>query len=151
MRARAAFLKALAEKGVVRYACECSGIDRRNAYHQREVDPTFAAEWDRAYDESTERLEQEAIRRATGYDVVEYDKNGVEHTTTQHSDRLLEFMLASRDDKYRVRRVEMTGKDGGAIHVVDDAESVRGKLVGSAALSSTAIERARSENSEVQR
>jgi hypothetical protein len=133
-RARKLFIDALSECGVVLYACEQSGIERRKAYWLREVDNAFALAWDAACSESTERLEREAIRRANGYDVDSVDKNGYRHTVTAYSDRLLEFMLSSRDDKFRVRRVEMTGKDGGAINVTDDAESIRSKLLHDAAV-----------------
>lgn len=133
-RARRKFLKAFAECGVVLYACEQSGVSRRAIYWLKEVDTEFAIEWDAAYNASTERLEREAIRRANGYERTGIDRNGNVYTVQEHSDRLLEFVLMSRDDKYRVRRVEMTGKDGGAINVNDEAGSIRSKLLHVAAV-----------------
>jgi hypothetical protein len=138
-RARKVFIEALAECGVVLYACEQSGMQRRAAYYLREVDTEFAMAWDAALAESTERLEREAVRRAHDGVTQPVFYKGDECGTVQvYSDRLLEFLLASRDDKYRVRRVEMTGKDGGPINVADEAESIRSKLLHESADSAAA-------------
>ena len=59
-----AFLVALTENGNVRQSCEAAEIARWTAYDLRNADPTFAAEWATALDESADRLEQEARRRA---------------------------------------------------------------------------------------
>lgn len=138
-RARKQFIEALSECGVVLYACEKSGMVRRAAYYLREVDTQFAIAWDAAISESTERLEREAVRRAhDGVPTPVFYKGEECGTVQTYSDRLLEFLLASREDKFRVRRVEMTGKDGGAINVTDDAESIRSKLLHDAAVADTA-------------
>ena len=136
-RAQAKFLSALTEYGIVQYACNESGIPRRKAYHFREVNREFALAWDAAIVSSTEMLEHEAARRAKGYEVTTFDKNGNAHVMHVYSDRLLEFVLAARKDDYRVRRVEMTGKDGGAINVTDEAQSIRSKLLHGVAESAT--------------
>lgn len=60
----AAFLSALRETGVVRSACEASGVSRTAAYTHRNRDAEFAARWDDAIQDAADLLETEAIRRA---------------------------------------------------------------------------------------
>jgi len=58
------FLEALREAGNIRIACEVAGIDRRQLHQKKTRDPKFSADWDAAYAEAADRLEQEAWRRA---------------------------------------------------------------------------------------
>ena len=83
--AKAKFLVALAKtNSSVTMACEAGGIRRATIYAWRQQDEDFAKAWDSALEEGTDRLEEEAARRAL---------NG--------SDVLLIFLLkARRKEKY---------------------------------------------------
>jgi len=59
-----AFLAALSINGNVTLSAEKAGIDRVTAYRWREKHPAFAVQWDEALEESADRLEAEARRRA---------------------------------------------------------------------------------------
>ena len=61
---RPAFLAALADCGVVRYAAEEAGVSRRTAYRAREADESFRDGWDDALQAGADALEAEARRRA---------------------------------------------------------------------------------------
>ena len=61
---RKAFLKSLADCGIVRVACEEAGIEPKTAYNNRKSDPEFAAEWQAALDLAADSLEAEIRRRA---------------------------------------------------------------------------------------
>ena len=64
-RARQArFLEVLADTGNVTAAVAAAGISRTRAYERRKTDPAFATAWDEAEDIATDRLEDEARRRA---------------------------------------------------------------------------------------
>lgn len=82
---REAFLTILSNGGTVKEAREAAGISRSSIYDWRKADEDFAAAWDHAYEEGTDELETEAVRRA---------KDG--------SDTLMIFLLkARRPEKYR--------------------------------------------------
>jgi hypothetical protein len=82
---RVAFLAHIAAGGTVTAAARSIAMSRRNAYFVRDADPEFAAAWDDAWEEGTERLEQVAIERGM-----------------EKSDVLLIFMLKGRKpDTYR--------------------------------------------------
>lgn len=123
-----AFLASLALLGNVRLACETAEIDRRTAYYLREADPTFAAEWETALEDSADLLEQEARRRAEqGVQRLKFhngsaimvqalspegiplanDKNEpimVPYVEHEYSDTLAIFLLKGiRPEKYRER------------------------------------------------
>ena len=67
-------------------AAAAVGVNRVTVYHHRDHDPEFAAQWDAAIESGTDKLEDEAIRRALTI-----------------SDTLLIFMLKGRRPKYRDR------------------------------------------------
>lgn len=84
---RLAFLTALAAGQSVTAAAEAAGIDRKTAYRWRDAEPDFADAWEDALEDGTDRLEDEALRRAY---------NG--------SDTMVIFLLkARRPKKYRER------------------------------------------------
>jgi hypothetical protein len=114
------FLAAFAESHLVSEAAKRAGIHRDTAYAWRKADPEFAAEWAEIEEASTERLEQEALRRAVDGWVERpvFDKEGEQvGEVRKFSDTLLIFMLkARRPDTYRERyQHEHTGPDGGPI------------------------------------
>jgi len=58
------FLKVLADTGSVTAAVAAAGTSRTRVYELRKTDTAFAAAWDEAEDIATDRLEDEARRRA---------------------------------------------------------------------------------------
>lgn len=96
------FLSNLTEGWSVTNAADGIGVSRQALYKLRQEDENFADEWDSAIEEGTDRLEDEAIRRAMG-----------------NSDTLMIFMLkARRPQKYKDRvENQLTGKDGGVLIV----------------------------------
>ncbi|MEP6820246.1 MAG: hypothetical protein ABJA18_11980 [bacterium] len=61
---RKAFLKSLADCGIVRAAAEEAGISPKAAYNLRHSDPEFAADWQASLDLAADSLEGEIRRRA---------------------------------------------------------------------------------------
>src|SRR4051812_16611088 len=59
-----AFFDALRDGRSISAACLEAGITRSSAYLWRESDPQFKAKWNECVEEGTDRLEDEAIRRA---------------------------------------------------------------------------------------
>lgn len=57
---RAAFINAIAAVPLVTYACGEVGINRRDAYRERDIDPAFAAAWDEAQELGMARFERMA-------------------------------------------------------------------------------------------
>jgi hypothetical protein len=113
-----AFLRWLRTKGNVTAACDKAKIDRTWVYEVREQDADFAAAWDEALEEATERLEMEARRRAHDGVLEPVFHAGVKvGAIRKYSDTLLIFLLkAHAPAKYRDNsRIEHTGKDGGPI------------------------------------
>lgn len=99
---RAAFIAALREGWSIAGACNAAGFGTSAAYDWRHDDSEFAAEWDAAVDEGTDRLEDEARRRAM-----------------DTSDTLLIFLLKGRrPEKFKDRmQQEHTGTNGGPIEI----------------------------------
>jgi len=58
------FLEALAETGSVSTAVAIAGTSRTRVYDLRKTDPAFASAWQDAEEIATDRLEDEAKRRA---------------------------------------------------------------------------------------
>jgi hypothetical protein len=87
------FLDALRDGRSIAAAARNAGLGRRTAYDWRDRDAQFAARWDEAFDEGTDRLEDLAL-------------SGAE----QGSERLLLALLkARRPDRYQRVQVEHTG------------------------------------------
>ncbi len=110
---------ALQETGIVRAACEASGIAKRNHFYWMQMYPRYRAMTRQALREAAEKLEMEARKRAIE-GVVESthtkrDAKGnvvAVHVVRRYSDRLLELLLkAHMPRKYRERSsVEVSGK-----------------------------------------
>lgn len=83
---RQSFCEILRAGQSVTAAAAALGINRATAYKHREVDPEFAAQWDVALESGTDKLEDEAVRRAL-----------------KVSDTLLIFLLKGRRIQYRDR------------------------------------------------
>jgi transposase-like protein len=112
------FLTVLSECGNVTEAAARVEIGRSTIYEWRAQDEQFAAEWDAAAHMGLLGLEDEARRRARGFEeTVIID--GKPTTRTVRSDTLLIFLLkGGMPDKYRERiSTEITGREGGPIDV----------------------------------
>ena len=117
---RPAFLAALRDYGVVRYACEQAKVGFKTAYRHRADHDVFRAEWDEALEEACDLLELEARRRGVdGVDKPIYHEGVQIDNIKQYSDTLLIFLLkGARPHKFRDNhRHEVVGKDGGPVQV----------------------------------
>lgn len=124
-----AFLSALAEVGVVRYACKAAGVDSGLVYAKRKADETFAASWAEALENASDSLEEEAVRRAKdGIVEIVVGKNGEIHENRKYSDTLLIFLLkGARPEKYRER---FDTKLSGSLDVTSIVEAAHATLGG---------------------
>lgn len=123
-----AFCAVLANGQSVTSAAEAAGVDRSYAYERRKLNKQFREAWDNAYEKGTDKLEQEAARRAMiGYDRPLFMRVGifangkkvgekVEQVGTEriYSDRLMEIMLRGRRPRTFRERYDLThaGKKG---------------------------------------
>lgn len=113
--AMALFLAALMDGSTVTVSAEQASVDRATVYRWREKDVEFAKAWDEALEAGTDRLEQEALRRARdGVAKPVYQGGKQVGQVQEYSDTLMIFLLKSRrPDKFRDRvSAELTGKDG---------------------------------------
>lgn len=125
---RKLFLDTLRQGRTVQSGADAAGVDRSTVYLIRKRDKDFEKLWDDAYETGTDRVEEEATRRAfVGYKkpvfvkVGRYNAEGkrvgedvVAREETVFSDRLMEIMMrARRPQKFR-ERVDHThaGKKG---------------------------------------
>jgi hypothetical protein len=124
-RARGKFLAALASGLSVTGAAGISGVGRATVYNWRESDEAFRAAWDDAIEAGTDRLEDEAHRRA--HDGVEEpvvtmgriarNDDGSMLVLRKYPDTLMCLLLKSRrPEKFRERvSTEVSGPDGGPV------------------------------------
>lgn len=99
-----ALLQAYATCGQIAKAAEIAGVDRHMHYNWLREDAAYAV----AFAESKKRVadlyEDEATRRALGWEEHYVDAEGVVRTMSRHSDTLLIFLMkGSMPDKYRER------------------------------------------------
>lgn len=110
-------------------ACELAQVAKSSAYMYRKEDAAFAEAWDEHFDSGTDRVIDEATRRAVqGVDVPQLykgkvvtfkDTDGKEKPLMikQFSDHvLIELMRARKPSMFRPK-LEVTGKDGGALAI----------------------------------
>jgi hypothetical protein len=97
------FLEHLREGLTVSAAAEKAGHDRRRFYELRNTDAAFAQEWEDAYEQGTDALEDEARRRAVdGWDEAVYQKGELAGTVRKYDSKLLELLLrARRPERFR--------------------------------------------------
>ena len=110
------FLKVLADTGSVTAAVAAAGTSRTRVYELRKSDTAFAAAWVEAEDIATDRLEDEARRRAVegvAEPLVSAGKlvrgdDGQPITVRRYSDKLLlELMKAHRPQRDRSVRFQL--------------------------------------------
>jgi hypothetical protein len=92
------FLEALAAGWSVTHAAEPTGHSRQRFYELRDADEDFAAAWSEAVEAGTQRLEDEAMRRAVeGYDEVTFDaEGGLVRRVRRYDSALLQLLLKGR-------------------------------------------------------
>lgn len=115
------FIRVLRETGCnISRAAKMSGLNRTYATQLRLRVPAFAQLWQEAFDEVTDRMEQEGLRRAVeGVDEPVFYQ-GVECGTKRvYSDSLLSMMLQGRrPDIYKNRLAqEVSGPGGGPVEL----------------------------------
>jgi len=97
-----AFLAAYAHCGQIGHAATLAGCDRGSHYDWKRTDPAYAAAFQVAQAMAVEAYEDEATRRALGWDETRYTTDGTPYTVRQQSDTLLIFRLkALKPEVYR--------------------------------------------------
>lgn len=119
---RQEFLSCLCAGWSVSHAAERTGRHRSVLYRLRDADADFAQLWDEALAAGTEALIDEARRRAVeGVAEPVYQRGELVGQVQRYSDNLLMFLIKQRDPSFRENaRLEVTGRDGGAIEVAND-------------------------------
>jgi hypothetical protein len=111
--AKHAFLESYAYWANISCAAAAAGCDRSLVYYWQEHDPAFAAAFQQAEAQATERLEREAWRRAT--EGTPYKRTSYWHgepvgtdEKIEYSDQLMMLLLRARKpDVYR-EKVDVT-------------------------------------------
>jgi hypothetical protein len=101
---RVRFLEALAAGWAVRHAAKLAGHGFQRWYELRDEDEDFAAAWAEAIEQGTQRLEDEALRRAVdGYDEETFNGEGeLVRRVRRYDGALLQTLLKGRrPDVYR--------------------------------------------------
>jgi len=126
---RVVFLEYISQCWSATHAARVAGVYRQRMYELRDQDEAFAAEWEDAYERGSDAIEDELHRRAVGYDEETRDGDGIViRTVRRYSDQaLIALARARRPERFRDNaRVELTGKDGGAVTLVDRSASLAG-------------------------
>ena len=108
-----AVIEALALGASYQKAAVTAGVTRRTILNWKNSDEDFAALAADAIEAGADKLEDEAHRRAMGWEEDVYNKDG-ERVGSQFkaSDRLMEFMLAGRrPEKFRERKATVINVD----------------------------------------
>lgn len=113
-----AFLEAYAELGTVTHAAKAAGIGRQTHYDWLESDEEYAEAFRTSEEAVGDKLEAEAIRRATeGVERAVYHRGEVVGYERNYSDTLLIFLLKGhKPEKYQDRAritAEVTQRDPG--------------------------------------
>src|SRR5215831_2548107 len=96
-----AFLVAYAQCGMLTKAAEIAGCDRNLHYHWK-ADRVYAEAFALAQTMAADLHEEEATRRAFGWDETRYTNDGTPYTIKKFSDTLLIVRLkALKPDQYR--------------------------------------------------
>ena len=113
-----AFLAAYAELGTITHAATAAGIDRNTHTQWLKVDAEYATAFEDAKQQAIEKLEREAVRRASeGIDKPIFYQGHLVTTIKEYSDTLLIFLLKGlKPERYR-DRLEHGLSDGAAAQI----------------------------------
>ena len=104
-----AFLRVYAAIGQVVKACRAAQVDHSQHYYWLRTDPDYAHAFAEAKCMVGDMLEEEAIRRALGYEETHYTATGTAYQIRKHSDILLIFLLKGAMPEKYGERVAHTG------------------------------------------
>lgn len=124
------FLRTLVEyAGNCTRACELCKITREAVYWKRRNDKEFSKRYDEAMEQSTDALEDEAVRRAfEGVQEGVYYQGDRVDLKTVYSDGLIQFMLRSRRPEKFKDRVSTDNTNLNANVAVEDDDEVMAQL-----------------------
>jgi hypothetical protein len=112
-----AFLEAFEKVATIVGAANVAGVERRTHYRWMTSDPVYAQRFARAEEAATQRLEQEARRRAmVGVEEPIYYRGKVCGSVKKYSDVLLIFLLKARRPSVYRERFDQT------INIRDDSD-----------------------------
>jgi len=115
--ARARFLAELRDHAMVSIAAAAIGMSRSRMYELRKEDEGFAEDWDNAIEESYDRLEEEARRRAEqGVLKPIYQQGRRVGHVREYSDSLMSLVLRARRRKVYSEKAQqglLDGQDAG--------------------------------------
>jgi len=123
LKKRQKFIEHLSSTGNVTLAAQLAGIGRTVLYEIRNEDAEFAHAWEDALEQSTDRLIEEARRRAyEGVEEPQFYQGDVCGYVRKYSDSLLMFLIKGRRPQYATERRELSGRDGRAIQTENTQE-----------------------------
>jgi len=112
-RLQRVFVETLRETGIIKAACEKTGIHRKTYLQWLRRYEDFRLAKEEAIEDSLDSLEREAWRRAKGYDKeVIYRGEPTGKTYKEYSDNLIMFLLKGRRRDVFGDRQEITGDKG---------------------------------------
>ena len=116
---RKRFLKELAETGNVTHSAKVVGVGRRTVYDLTARDKEFAQQFEDSVEAGTDRLVEEAQRRARdGFEEPVFFQGKQVGVIRKWSDNLLMFLIKARRPEYR-DRVDQTH-----LHIVARADAL---------------------------
>ena len=123
-KARERFLEALAAGWAVRHAASLTTYSFQRWYELREADEEFAAAWSEAIEQGTQRIEDEALRRAVdGWDEPVFQKGELVGHVRRYSDAILALLLrARRPETYREGAIVDMSTTVHQLHIAPDPE-----------------------------
>lgn len=122
--------KAAAEAGIGRVSAfnwrddakqERERLNIDDPSYREKFDINFFTRWEHAMEAGVDKLEDEASRRATGYEEPVFGKDGIVGHRTLYSDPLMMMIMkGKRPNRYGIDRKEISGPNGTPIpHVVE--------------------------------
>ena len=104
VEAKAAFLDAFAQTGIMLVGCQAAGVHHTTLYRWLEHDEEFSLAYKQAEAQSNDVLRAEIYRRGkVGYDKPVYQGGKMVGTVHEYSDTLLIFLAKARMPEFRDR------------------------------------------------
>lgn len=100
---------------------EREALDPKAPDYEARFDANFFTRWEHAMEAGVDKLEDEASRRATGYDDPVFGKDGIVGYRKMYSDPLMMMIMkGKRPERYGIDRKEISGPNGAPIpHTVE--------------------------------